>query len=336
MDRIAFIVGENFIFWSPIILALAALAACCCFVGFYLSRSGNGIGAFLAVPVAFVLSMFLSRLVHWYCRTDSYSSFEVAVGDFTIGGYALVGVFAGCILTACLLRLVRITKDLPEMLDCMSLAGALGMTVGRLASLFNSSDRGDVISEAVGLPWVYPVVNSVTGELEYRLATFMLQSIVSGVIFLLLVVFWLLMKKRGRSGDTCLLFLLAHGAAQILFDSTRYDALYLRSNGFVSMVQIAGAVAVVFAIVMFSVRLVRCRKWSPMYLVFWMPILILLGVAGYMEYYVQRHGDQAAFAYGMMGVSLLGVVLLGVELYTMAIIGENKKRALQKKEAAKV
>ena len=54
MDRIAFIIGESFIFWSPIILALAALAASCLFIGLYLSRSCNGIGTFMAVPLAFV------------------------------------------------------------------------------------------------------------------------------------------------------------------------------------------------------------------------------------------------------------------------------------------
>ena len=130
MDRIAYIIGETFIFWSPIILALAALTAICLFVGLYLSRSCNGIGAFMAVPLAFVFSMVLSRLIHWYCRTDSYASFEVAMTDYTTGNYALLGVVLGCVLTACLLRLIRVVKNLPEMLDSMALAGAAGISIG--------------------------------------------------------------------------------------------------------------------------------------------------------------------------------------------------------------
>ena len=39
----------------------------------------------MAVPLAFVLSMVLSRLIHWYCRTDSYVSFEAAMTDYTTG-----------------------------------------------------------------------------------------------------------------------------------------------------------------------------------------------------------------------------------------------------------
>jgi prolipoprotein diacylglyceryltransferase len=325
MDRIAYIIGQTFIFWSSIILALAALVAVCWFLGLYLSRSGNYLGGFLAVPFAFVLSLVLSRLVHWYCRSDSYASFEAAMTDFTVGGYALVGVFAGCLLTACLLRLLQAVKNLPQMLDCMSLAGAAGIAVGRLASLFNSSDRGDIIEGITELPLVFPVSNSVTGALEYRLATFMLQALVTGGIFALLLIFWMAMKRKGKDGDTCLMFLLLYGAAQAVFDSTRYDSLYLRSNGFVSMVQIVGAVALVFAFVMFAVRMCRARGFRFWYLALWISTLGLLGGAGYMEYYVQRHGDKALMSYTVMTGCLIGVILIGIATYVLAVVGEAVK-----------
>ena len=49
-----------------------------------------------------------------------------------------------------------------------------------------------------------------------------------------------------------------------------------------------------------------------------------LGCAGFMEYYVQRHGDQAAFAYSVMSAALLAVVLL--VLITWAL---GKKRTVR-------
>ena len=334
MDRIAFIIGETFIFWSPIILALGALVAVFWFLGLYLGRSANPIGAFMAVPMAFVLSMIIGRLIHWYCRTDSYVSLEAAMTDYTAGGYALLGVFFACILTACILRLIRVVKDLPEMLDCMALAGAAGISVGRLNSFFNSSDRGDILEGITELPIVYPVANSVTGELENRLATFMLQSLVTAGIFVVLLLFWLFMKRKGKSGDTALMFALLYGAAQTILDSTRYDSLFFRTNGFVSMVQIAGAVGLFLAILVFSVRLARSR--SPWYLLLWVPVLGLLGGAGYMEYYVQRHGDEALFAYTIMAACLIGVILLGIVTYILAVTGEHKKRKLASKQAEAV
>lgn len=329
MDRIAFIWGQTFIYWRPVILALAVLAAALVFIGLYLGRSGNWLGAFCAVPLAIVLASVLGRLVHWYCRADSYPDLLTALTDYATGDYALAGVFAGCFLAAAALRITQATKDLPQMLDCMCLAGAMGIGLGRMACLYGSADRGDILQGFTRLPLAYPVVNSVTGQTEYRLATFMLQAMVVGAIFIALLVFWFAGRKRSRSGDTCLLFLLLYGATQAVLDSTRYDSLFLRSNGFVSIVQILSAAAVVLASVIFAVRLVRARGWRWWYLALWVPTLGLLGCAGYMEYYVQRHGDQALFAYTVMSGCMLGVIALGVAAYTLSRRKKAATPALQ-------
>lgn len=327
MDRIAFIVGQIFIYWSPVILTLAVIAAACVFLAMYLGKDGGVIGGFAAVPLSIVASMVLARLIHWYCRTDHYESFEVAMTDYSAGDYALVGVFAGCILAACLLRLIQASGDLPHMLDCMSVAGALGIGAGRMSHLFGMSNRGDVLEKITQIPIAYPIANAVTGELEYRLATFMLQAIAAGVLFLILLIFWITGKRR--HGDTCLLFLLFYGATQIVLDSTRYDSLFLRSNGFVSVVQILSAVAVVLALVVFSVRLVCYKGWRHWYLALWIPVLGLLGGAGYMEYYVQRHGNEALFAYSVMSTCLLLVIVLALVIRGLAVHAQKRKLVLK-------
>ena len=312
MDRIAFIAGETFVYWSSIVLTLATVTAICMFLAFYLGKSGNGVGAAVMVPLALVAALAAGRLVHWYSRADSYESFTAAMTDFTSGGYALVGVFAGCIAAALLLRLLYIVRNLPELLDCMALGGAAGIAVGRLACFFNSSDRGQIMETLRELPWVYPVTNAVSGAVEYRLATFMLQSLATAGIFAVLALVFLIGhgRKKLRDGDTALLFLLFYGAAQAVLDSTRYDSLFLRSNGFVSIVQILSAAAVVLAAVVFSLRMVQARRLRFWQMLLWLGMLAGLGGAGYMEYYVQRHGDQAAFAYTVMSASLAVVVLL--------------------------
>ena len=98
MEKIAFISGETIYYWSSIVLTLATLTAICFFWSLYLGKGGNGIAAFSVIPLAIALSLLLGRLVHWYCRTSSYDSFEAAMKPFSPGGYALLGVFAGCVL----------------------------------------------------------------------------------------------------------------------------------------------------------------------------------------------------------------------------------------------
>ncbi len=325
MDRIAFIMGETFVYWSSIVLTLAAAGAICLFLAFYLGKSGNGVGAAIMIPLSLVASILLARLVHWYSRADSYVSFEAAMTDFTSGGYALVGVFAGCILAAVLLRILQIVKNLPELLDCAALGGAAGIAVGRLACFFNTADRGQILEGITQLPWVYPVTNAVSGALEYRLATFLLQAMVTGGIFVILMLVFLIGHgtKKQKDGDTALLFLLFYGASQAVLDSTRYDSLFLPINGFVSIVQILSAAAIVLVAVVFSVRMVKQRRFRLWQFPLWGLMLAGLGCAGFMEYYVQRHGHQAAFAYSVMSAALLVVVLL-----TLIVRGLGARRKI--------
>ena len=312
MDKLAWISGESFLYWNSIVYTLAAATVICFFLAFYLGKCGNAVAGFAVVPMSIFLGLVAARFFHWYCQADSYEGFLAAMTNYTRGGYALMGVFLGCFLSAWLLRLIRLSRSLPEMLDCMAISGCAGIAVGRLASLFNSSDRGQVLANFKSLPFAYSVTNAVSGAVEYRLATFMLQSLVALLLFAGLSIFYLRGNKRGnlKDGDTCLIFLLIYGASQVVLDSTRYDSLFFRSNGFVSVVQVLGALGLGLAIFVFSRRAVKNRGLKFWQFLLWIPIAAGIGCAGYMEYYVQRRGNEAAFAYSVMSGCLILVILL--------------------------
>lgn len=328
MERIAFIIGDTFLYWNTIVLTLAAAVAVCFFLAFYLNKCGNAVAGFAAVPVSLVLSLVLSRFVHWYSRADSYADFTTAMTDYTSGGYALMGVFFGCALAAVLLRLVFFHRNTLEMLDCMSLAACAGIAVGRLGSFFNSSDRGQIIEGMENLPWVYPVTNAVSGAVEYRLATFVLQALVALALLVILSVFYLRGNSKGKlkDGDTCLIFILCYGASQVVLDSTRYDSLFFRSNGFVSIVQVFSAIMLGVVIAVFSIRMVKARGRKFWQVPIWVILALCIGCAGFMEYYVQRHGNEAAFAYSIMGGCLAVVILLTLVIRILAVSAERKQK----------
>lgn len=341
MDRIAFIFGEIFIYWSSIVLTLSVAVAIFLFLSFYLWREGNGVAAAAVIPLAIVLSLVFSRFMHWYCRADSYASFASAMTNYGAGGYALMGAFAGCALAAAVVRIVGITRNLPHLLDCMSLAGCGGIAVGRLACFFNTQDRGQIVASMQELPWVYPVTNSVSGALEYRLATFVIQAMVTGAIFLLLLIFVLATRKKHRDGDTTLVFLLLYSASQVVLDSTRYDSLFFRSNGFVSIVQVLSAMGLGLACILFSIRLVKRNGFRNWYIALWAVFAGLMGLGGYMEYYVQRHGDQPVFAYTWMTTALVGIVIVVMGIRFLAqrdlkpVPPRSEKKSPKKKPAEK-
>lgn len=325
MEKVAFIYEETFIYWHSVVLILGVLTTVFLFLAFWLDRGGKwGTGA-VTVALGIVLSMFLARTVHWYSMSASYAGAKAALTDYSTGGYALLGAFAGCVLTACLLRLIRAETRLLKMLDCMALAGAAGIAVGRLSDLFTSADLGMQLTGIQTLPFAYPVQDALTGETTYRLATFMLQSIAAGVIFAILLGLYLL-NRYGKyelpEGDIVLLFLLLYCPSQAVLDSTRYDSLFFRGNGFVSIVQVACTAAMVLSMAVFSVRMVRKQGFKLYYIPIWIMSAGMLGGAGYMEYFVQRYGHRAAFGYTMMSLFLLLAVLLTILVRRFAKTGK--------------
>ena len=81
MEKIGFISGGVYIYWSSVIIGLAVLTAIAAFMALYLKKSGNVVGACLTVPLCIITSLVLGRLVHWYCRADSYAGFRAAMTD---------------------------------------------------------------------------------------------------------------------------------------------------------------------------------------------------------------------------------------------------------------
>ena len=326
MEQIAFIVDHTYVYWNSIITILASAVAICLFWSLWLGKGKKWMAGILLIPLAVALSVMLSRLIYWYFRPESYIGLSEVLDVRVSGGMALSGAFAGCFLAAVLIRIIRLTDSLPELLDCICLAGGAGIVVGRLAPFFDVSDRGMILSAQIGFPWGCIIHNPVNAVEEHRLATFMIQALITAVIVLIFLAVYLLKKDQFRDGDTTLLFLQCYGAAQVILDSTRYDSLYFRSNGFVSVVQVLAALAVALAVIVFAARMVYAGGWKKWYPVLWIPQLACFGLAGYMEYHVQRHGNEALFAYSIMGAALAAIILLTLVSRGLAIRMENQRK----------
>ena len=311
MNQAALLLDGSTIYWYSVLLALAVLAGVC----FYLSCCAHeGIPAGIALPTALlgvILSMVLSRLLYWYCRPSTFSSWAQALTSLRTDTYALAGAFAGCGLAALITR----GRKAGVLLDCMSVGGCAAIALGRLACFATTADRGPVVL-LQSLPWATPVTVA-SGAVEYRLATFVLQSMVASVLLIVLLA-WLFGRKNRRAGDLTILFLLVYCSSQVVLDSTRYDALHIRSNGFISMVQLLCAIVLVVCFVLLAVRAAKSRGMTG----FRLPALILtalalLGGAGYMEYYVQRHARLAVQSYTIMSLCLAGILVICLGLHRM-------------------
>lgn len=317
MDKLAFIIGNTFIYWNSLLLIASVAAGACLFGALYLSTGGRGLTAAVFVPLAMLLSVFLARAIHWYCLPNQYAGLDAALTNLSGGGYALTGAVLGCLLAALLLRWIRMETDLLRMLDCISIALCGTVALGRLSYFYSATDKGMIVS-AQKLPIAFPVINAISGAAEYRFPTFLFQAILLGLLFVGLMVLFLRERRLPNlpHGDITLVFVLFYSALGVVMDSTRYDSLYLRSNGFVSMVQILCALGLLGVILYYSLRMVRLSGVKRWYITMWVLLGVLFGGAGFMEYYVQRHGRQALFAYSLMSVCLVEMLVIIMILRT--------------------
>ena len=317
MNSVAAILNSLVLYRYSLILALACAAgfcffmACCSHAQIPVFRSS--VVAFLAV----VLSLPLARLFYWYGRPDRFSSLFQTITCLNTEAFALSGAMAGCVLAA---FLSSGQVGCKKVLDCMCVAGCGAIALGRLGCFFIEADRGQIMTHLTSFPWAYPVTN-VSGQLEFRFATFAFQAVAASAlgIFLAVLFFW----KKTHPGDTTILFLQCYSASQVILDSTRYDSLYLRSNGFVSMVQVFSVAILVSVLVFLCVRTVKKLGWKSWMVPLWISLAALFALTGYMEYYVQRHGREAAFAYSIMGCCLAALVGFGLLLWHLSRKSED-------------
>lgn len=295
--------------WSGILTALGVLAAALALGAFRLAQGRRLRPLLLYVPAAVLFSLVLGRLCHWYCHPLQYAGFAAAMTDYSSGGFALPGAFAGALLAGALLRLGGVLDgSLPEFLDALAPAGALGIAVGRLGALFGVSDRGSFLPASPfwqRFPFSAPVSGAGPAA-EWRFATFFWQAGAAfGLLLLLSVLFFRLRRRPERRGDVFWLGLALYAAVEVVLDGTRYDAGYLRANGFISLTQVGCVACLLLPALLYTVRLCRARAWRPRYLLLWAGFLAAGYLGGYMEYYVQRHGNEYALAFSVMSVCFL-------------------------------
>lgn len=340
MNDVAICIGNIVIYWSSIVIFLGVAVCFTYAYALYTANGGKKAAMWLMLPVAVGLGVFFSRWIHWYCHSEQYTGMISALADYSSGGYCLPGAFLGVVLAVLLVKALLVCDSAGKMFDAIVPGAALGLAVIRLSALFNSSCRGKVIISTPmlqRLPLASPVTTA-NGAVEYRLATFFIEFMVLLVLFL--VIQRLFNKRRswptkGNApvhGNVALLFLAYYGATQVILDSTRYDSSFLPINGFVSIVQIVGAVFLVGIMVYYTVWSAKTNGFLKKQVVLWVLFLAAVGGTGYLEYLVQRYGNMYLPVYAGMTCTLMIMCIVIKQMYRTICVSKEEKKALDNAE----
>ncbi len=311
MNEIVIFTQENSVTYAAIYIAIGAVAAFVCSVLTAVMTDRKFMPVMACGALSVVIAPIFARVVYWYCRPEQFSGFGSVLQGMNRGGYSMVGVFIGVLLSACLVRLFFITNDLPSLLDCISPGAALGIAIGRMGGYFTDDDKGNFIytdSQYQRLPFSVLVQDSTTNSGEWRFASFFWEAMAAFAIFALLLAAIIIRSKfadRYRKGGVFMAFISLYGATQAMLESTRYDALHMRSNGFVSMMQMTALIMLLFPFVFYLVAAIRSKVSLGRIIPCGVLTLAALVGAGVAEYFVQRKANESMKIYPIQLLLLL-------------------------------
>ena len=232
MNNAYFMLGDFQVYYSSVVIT-AGIFLCWVMTLYLYWRSGRNTAAVHVFAVfAFVLSVIISRFLHWYFNSESYSSFLSAMTDYSYGSYALPGMLIAIWISAVLVKKTGLARYAGKLLDCAAPGVCLLIAFIRLSALFNNTCKGKMIIKNESfqfLPIAYPVADAA-GNISYRFATFFVQFLVMLVVALLV---WNLYFKQQstkmrkpcpKTGNVARLAMVFYGAVEIIADSTRYDS----------------------------------------------------------------------------------------------------------------
>ncbi len=332
MNPIAMMIGGHVIYWNGIVIVLGVAACFCLTMALFTAHGGRAAALWLLLPLSILLSLPLARFINWYCHSEKYLSFWKAMTDYSRGDYCLAGVIFGTALAGLIVKALGFTGNLRRLYDCLAPGAALGIALIRLSELFTNADRGKAVITNPAFQRL-PFSTRITGSGEWRLATFYFQFLMMLVLFALLLRFfvrrrrWPMKGGLPRDGHVALMFVSWLSALDLVTDSSRYDASFLRLNGFVSMVQIVSAAALLAVLIVYSRRSIRVNGLRRGLVFLWVGFFLTLGVTGFLEWLVQRHGNWYLFCYTAMSLCCLGLALIVYRAY-LGVCGEKKRKTV--------
>lgn len=311
MSTVAFTLGSTVIYRSALLIALGAAVFLCLSQALYSSHGGLKSAMWVFFPPAAFLSVLLSRFFHWYCHAEQYDGFWKAITDYSNGSFVIIGVFAGIILSAFLIKRLGYVNNMGRFFDCLAPGAALLTAFIRLSAMFDSTCLGKVVVSKTPLqtlPIAAKLVNSAGSE-EYRFATFFVEFLLLLVVFLMTAVFFNKYRREPlkpgcrHDGNVAIMFVVWYAAVELIMDSTRYDSSFLHFNGFVSIVQMACALSILAILIYYSIVSVRVNGRSGFHWGVWLEYFLTLASVGVSEYMVQRHGDKYMVCYTIMAIA---------------------------------
>lgn len=308
MDNILFSIGTATVFKNAAVITLGVILCSLLTLMLYKRRTGTAAAVVVMLPIAYILSMLLSRFLHWYFTGYAYTSFKEAFTNFSVGSFALAGVILGIWLAAAIVRRAGLCESTGLLLDCTCPGFCLLVAFIRLSCYYTSTCIGNINITTRLFQWA-PLAIAITdnaGNTDYRLRVYFMEA----VLMLALAAVTLLWLKRledvpmqkpcSRHGNTARRFLVLFACIEIVMDSLRNDSILMRFrflhqlnpySSFISLAQVFSLALLLYVFIYYLVCAAKIYGFGKRHIkaiVLFLLCAVLMGGTG--EFCIQRFG----------------------------------------------
>jgi len=244
-DPVAFRIFGRPVYWYGILIAMGVLLGIYLAMGYarrlkYAPEMILDL-ALLAIPFAIVGARLYYVVFQW----EIYKNNPVDIFKIWQGGLAIYGAVIGGVIAAAIFSRWRKIKFW-DLADIAAPSLILGQAIGRWGNFFNQEAYGRLVTDPAW-QW-FPFAVYIEARQEWHMATFFYESMWNLLVFIFLMSY---RKRRKRSGDIFLLYLLLYSCGRVVIEGFRTDSLYL---GPFRVSQLLAGLLIAFSIAMLVVR----------------------------------------------------------------------------------
>lgn len=294
----------------------------CCYLMTLIREKKSGgtlLGASSLFFAGFIMSVFFSRLAHWYFNPESYDSIRTAFTNPDIGNFVLPVAVACIWFSDWLIGKLGLSDNGAATLDSAAPGVCLLIIAIRISSFFTGICRGKILMQKLKFLPFSVAVTDAAGNKTFWFATFAVSALLLILVFIVLIV----LTRRAEDGemdygDVWYWFILLYSVISIIMDSTRSDSPLMhfrilnnmnKYSAFVSLGQVIPAIFTLIILVKFSIRAIKNNGFKWYLVVSWILFPVsLFGVGKLGEYNVQRYATYGK-CYTIMAISLLVLLI---------------------------
>lgn len=188
--------------------------------------------AFYLLPIAILGARLWYVIFEWsQYASNPISALYIHQGGLAIHGGLLFGIIFGIVYFK------KHKIDIFRMADLILPFVLLAQAIGRWGNFINQEAFGRVVSEKYFQYFPAFIKNQMLVNGEYREPTFLYESVLNGVGFLLL--YFVVRKHRKKYGDIAFSYLIYYGIVRLIIESFRSDSLLIFGFKTAQLVSIA-------------------------------------------------------------------------------------------------